>query len=1136
MERSMTCSFSYDGNNLITGHDDFVGNEYTIGYEGSSPFKVTSWTDPATNQTTFAYTSASSPYDKKTTVTDAEDIDIEYYFGASSGQVEKIQQSNGTDTLKIEMVYDGTTGFQTSSKDSYGNTTTISYDSVGHIDQITLPPSQQGQPSYVKTFTYSTPVSIDSVLEETEETVTDQVDATTSFLYTDNNNPCLPTSITNPLGQTSTLQYNSHGQITSLTQPTTGGTKTTTFGYHPTTADLNKMTDSLSNDTVLVRDLNGNIITAKRYEGDVDTGTLKEEIDITVDQNGIPIGQSSDVTGLSSSLTIDANAAVDSQTSELGCVSSFDYEDATSAVMPVKFSLIDPSVVDGSIFLPVIPAPTFPIMPYDPLPATSTNAKNQTTTYEYLDNGAPYTVTNYLNQTVSTVAYDDFGRTSTVTSAYGRTVTYQYDLNSRVTSIAREGQGTISFAFDNMGNTTAITDPVKGSLSFSYNLRGDLLTNVDGSYTRDLLGRATAFSYTAGGSDTATYTPEGYVSSFNNLSYTRNGIGQLTSWTNSMNSNGSATFSYTGTGSTALGMVGSMSGTGHVGSQSYQYDSKHWLSSFSDTSKTPSPSFGYTYSSAKELTYLDYPGNLQMQQTWTSKNITSQVYQNTLTQTTYASISQSYTSDKLTGYTYNIKAGMTNFSDTVSPSYVSSGTMKEKLDTLTYSGSGRVITYGYDANHGRLNSLKYSDINPNTPFSLNYDSAGRLTSIVDPNSQTISSYSYNANNQGLLSSIAYTGNKSASFTWNAKKQITNYVYTDNSTQPATTKAWEMTYYDDGRVATHTYSLNDTYQYDWKYYYSPYGIEKAQKYNSGQLLITIDATTAPNGRMVSLYYQDHTCQFNCFTGEASAIYDPCGNLISLVAQSTGAEVWARAVDKNSTQVIGSYNPYAIEMPYIGDGTVLPPYEEPIVSPIAFTIGKGGFNVKDYIASNTDLTIAIGQNGANVSIYGDDDCEDSICGEEREPKICDDETRFPDKCECLRKYFDFHCSVYKHWCEQRYLIEVEGSSVWYSPVIFMDRTNGMCWVLAKPFSEFTEEEKDRNRKDRFYYNKVPNDPTVVVQPQQQDALETIIKPNIVISKQAMRKFKEAYENNNCEASDELLSATCSGKGNRDNGLVF
>jgi YD repeat-containing protein len=445
-----------------------------------------------------------------------------------------------------------------------------------------------------------------------------------------------------------------------------------------------------------------------------------------------------------------------------------------------------------------------------------------------------------------------------------------------------------------------------------------------------------------------------------------------------MNSNGSATLSYTGTGSTALGLLGSMTGSGHVGSQSYQYDQKNWLSSFTDASKTPSPSFGYTYSSAKELTYLDYPGNVQMRQIWNGKNITSQVYQNTLTQTTYASIYQSYTSDKLTGYTYNIKAGMTNFSDTVTPSYVSSGAMKEKLDTLTYSGSGRVITYGYDANHGRLNSLKYSDIDPNNPFALNYDSAGRLTSIVDPNSQTISTYSYNANNQGLLSSITYTGNKSASFTWNAKKQITNYVYTDNSTQPATTKAWEMTYYDDGRVATHTYSINDIYQYDWKYYYSPYGIDKALKYNSGQLLITIDATTAPNGRMLSLYYQDHTCQTNCFQGEASAAYDPCGNMISLVANSTGEEVWARAVDKNSDSTIGIYNPFNMEIPFSAQATINPSYDQPINGPIEFQIPEQGqWELKELLANLTKVNTTIGENGVDATIGGDDDCEDGIC---------------------------------------------------------------------------------------------------------------------------------------------------------------
>jgi hypothetical protein len=150
---------------------------------------------------------------------------------------------------------------------------------------------------------------------------------------------------------------------------------------------------------------------------------------------------------------------------------------------------------------------------------------------------------------------------------------------------------------------------------------------------------------------------------------------------------------------------------------------------------------------------------------------------------------------------------------------------------------------------------------------------------------------------------------------------------------------------------HVGSQSYPYDHEWKYKYSDFG-----------------KTLATD------------CQTNCFQGEAFAAYDPCGNMISLVANSTGAEVWARAVDKNSNQAIGSYNPHAIEIPFVGDGTVMPPYEEPIVSPIAFTIGGSGFNVKDHLASNTDLTIWIGDNGANASIYGDDDCEDEMCGDE------------------------------------------------------------------------------------------------------------------------------------------------------------
>jgi hypothetical protein len=112
-------------------------------------------------------------------------------------------------------------------------------------------------------------------------------------------------------------------------------------------------------------------------------------------------------------------------------------------------------------------------------------------------------------------------------------------------------------------------------------------------------------------------------------------------------------------------------------------------------------------------------------------------------------------------------------------------------------------------------------------------------------------------------------------------------------------------------------------------------------------------------------------------------------------------------KNFSQTTRSHNPHVIEMPFVGDGTVMPPYEEPIVSPIAFTIGGSGFNVKDHLASNTDLTIWIGDTGANVSIYGDDDCGIESCGNP-DNMTCDKPTTPAEQswnpyCNCVRNCF-------------------------------------------------------------------------------------------------------------------------------------
>jgi YD repeat-containing protein len=889
-----SCSFSYDGNNLITGHDDFVGNTYTIGYEGSSPFKVTSWTDPASNQTTFAYAAAASPYDKKTTVTDAESIDIEYYFGATSGQVEKIQQSNGTDTLKIEMGYNGTTGFQTSSKDSYGNTTTISYDSVGHIDQITLPPSQQEQPSYVKTFTYSMPDSIDSVLEEIEETVTDQVDATTSYLYTDMDNPCLPTNIVDPLSQMSTLQYNSHGQITSLTQPTTGGTKTTSFSYHATTHDLSVQTDALGNETQYLRNLNGMVSEVKMYEGTIGSGVLKSDVTTLLNAVSMSLGTSDSVSGLTTALSYNDNGATTSTESELGCENAISYTDAASAVMASGVDLKAPSKgsVD-SIQPPLIPAPTLPFNPYQPLPATSTNTQGETTTYVYYDNGAPYTVTNHLGQTTQW-QYDSFGRTSSISDPFGKSTSFQYNLNSQMTSKSISGEGTFTYVYDNARRLTQMTQPMQGTNTLSRNLRGDLVSDTYASYSRDLIGRLLSKTFYAGGSETYSYSPEGYLTNDNGIQYTFDAIGNVTS------KNGTS-ITYTGAGgSTVLGLPSSSS------NQTYTYAANHFLSSLTDTSKNPSQSFQYQYSSSKELINLAHPNQVEMQQVFVNKQITSQQVVHVPTQTTLSQINQTFNANQqLTQYQYTTATGGTPFTESYAMTYAGNN---NKLNTVTYGSNNQVLSYGYTQT-GKLSTLQVSGVGT---YTYGYNPTdGSISTLTYPN-QSQETYSYNGP-QNRLSQIQYPNNDTVTVNWNGEKEVQSVTYTTSST----TDQYAFQYDGDGRVTRYILTQNGIQSYQWEFGYDGLGIRTATKTVNGQTTVSHVFTTDTTGRPVSTTYQDSSCQTNCFTGEAYMHWDPCGSLTSMT-DTSGSLVASFEYDKAYSRKINEHNPYGIEIPFQFDG--------------------------------------------------------------------------------------------------------------------------------------------------------------------------------------------------------------------------
>jgi hypothetical protein len=125
----------------------------------------------------------------------------------------------------------------------------------------------------------------------------------------------------------------------------------------------------------------------------------------------------------------------------------------------------------------------------------------------------------------------------------------------------------------------------------------------------------------------------------------------------------------------------------------------------------------------------------------------------------------------------------------------------------------------------------------------------------------------------------------------------------------------------------------------------------------------------------MHYQDNTCQTNCFQGEASAAYDPCGNMISLVSHTTGVEVWARAVDKNSDATIGIYDPFNMEIPFSAQATIHPSYDQPINGPIEFRIPEQGqWELKEQLANLTKVNTTLGEMGVSASSSADDDCGD------------------------------------------------------------------------------------------------------------------------------------------------------------------
>ena len=136
-------TYGYDANHKMTSQIDFEGFEYEITYHSSGyqANKVATFVEPTENAATseFTYQEDQDGYDKKTTLTDGEDRNTYYYFSDTTQHLMKISMVNSTTVLKTEYEYNAL-GLVSTISDSYDKETTLTYDTVGHVETITYPP------------------------------------------------------------------------------------------------------------------------------------------------------------------------------------------------------------------------------------------------------------------------------------------------------------------------------------------------------------------------------------------------------------------------------------------------------------------------------------------------------------------------------------------------------------------------------------------------------------------------------------------------------------------------------------------------------------------------------------------------------------------------------------------------------------------------------------------------------------------------------------------------------------------------------------------------------------------------------------------------------------------------------------
>ncbi|MFD6949166.1 hypothetical protein A6A08_05760 [Nocardiopsis sp. TSRI0078] len=436
-------------------------------------------------------------------------------------------------------------GWLYSQADRNGNTHRMRYDTDGELvsivdtqDRVTTFDWEGGPNPTVTDPTGETATSHTWREGRDTSTLTDRAGQDIEFGYNDDNRL---TSITGATGAVWRVAYNDEDQVTSLTVPDgseEGATTTCSYADSALFNTQTTVTDPEGGESTLEFDDQGRQTSSTDQVGNTRSQTWTANSDVATTTDAVE-----------PSVTYDYDAFNNLIGTELptGAATSVGYTDTANPAKPTSVTTPDGDTLEmsydsrGNLTSAMQEEMDIEVADiwYYPngLVEQVTDAGGNATTYSY-DRAGNMTLMSEPGP-VGTMefGYDALSRVTSVTDGNGTTLEYGYDRLDRVVSISHDGDLLQSIAYDGNGRQIA-THTDQASIKHSYNGRGDLLETV----RSDSSGReTTTYAYDNDGSDsdqlqsrtvngqTETFTYDGLdrLTSDGTTDYTYDDVGNL---------------------------------------------------------------------------------------------------------------------------------------------------------------------------------------------------------------------------------------------------------------------------------------------------------------------------------------------------------------------------------------------------------------------------------------------------------------------------------------------------------------------------------------------------------------------------------------------------------------------------------